>query len=164
VQLESGLNWKPNQGGLVLEARVAIDVVANTCLYVGFTDQNGALEMPFTLGASDTLTSNATDAVGFLWDSGGDTDVLWQVGVAADVDATKQNSAIALNNAQFRILRVEVSSTGTARFFIDGTLVGTTMTGAVTATVSLTPVIAAFSRNAASHTIDADFVLVEANR
>lgn len=157
TQLHSQLNWKANKGGLECEFRVAIDTITSVAVFLGLTDQRSALEMPFTLAAGDVLTSNATDAVGVLFDTGADTDNWWLVGVAADVDATKQNSAVAPVAGTFETWRIELSATGAASFYRNGTLVGTAMAAAVTASVLLTLVVAAFSRTSASRNIDVDF-------
>lgn len=164
TQLQSDLNWKASMGGLVFETRVNMDVITNVCVFVGLTDQISALEMPFTLAAGDALTSNATDAVGVLFDTAADTDNWWLVGVAADVDATKQNTALAPTASTFETWRIELDTGGTALFYRNGTLIGTSMAGAVTASVLLTPVIATFSRTGTSRNIDVDEVLVQAQR
>jgi hypothetical protein len=165
-QLDAGLSWKANQGDLVFEARVKISAITNIALFVGFTDQTGALEMPIQSAASaNSITTNATDAVGFMFDTSMTTDNIWLVGVANDVDATAQNSAIAPVADTYIVLRVELSSAGAATFYINGTAVGTEMTGAVTATVALTPVIAGFNRTTTgTPTITADYIYVSANR
>lgn len=164
VQAHSQLNWQASQGGLTFEARVAIDAVTNVCVFLGLTDQIAALEMPFALAAGDALTSNATDAVGVLFDTAADTDNWWMVGVAADVDATKQNSAVAPSAGTFETWRIEVTSVGVATFYRNGVVIGSAMTAAVTASALLTPVIAAFSRTTASRNIDVDEILVQAQR
>ncbi len=164
AQVQSHLNWRADKGCLVWEARVAIDAITNVCLFIGLTDQRTALEMPFTLSAGDVLTSNATDAVGVLFDTAADTDKWWLVGVAADVDATKQNSALAPVAGTFETWRIEVNDSGAAKFYRNNTLIGTAMAGAVTPSVLLTPVVAAFSRGAASRNVDIDEILVQAQR
>lgn len=158
VQVQSQLNWRANKAGLVWEGRVAIDTITSVAVFIGLTDQRSALEMPFTLAAGDVLTSNASDAVGVLFDTAADTDNWWMVGVAADVDATKQNSAVAPSAGTFETWRIELTTAGVASFYRNGTLIGTAMTGAVTASVLLTPVVAAFSRSAASRNIDVDLL------
>lgn len=165
AQLDLGLtNFRAAEGGMTFEVRVNLSAITNVAIFVGFTDQTVALEMPFTLAAGDTLTSNATDAVGWLFDTGADTDNWWMVGVANNVDATKQNSAVSPTANVNDILRVDVTSSGVATFYRNGKKVGTAMTGAVTTTVNLTPVIAAFSRGAATRNIFWDYILCEKNR
>jgi hypothetical protein len=164
VQLEQSLNWKPSQGNLVFEARVKLDAVTTVALFAGLTDQVAALEMPATLGGSDALTTNFSDGVGFLFDTAADTDDIWLVGVKADTDATKQDSGLAFAADSWRVLRIELDSAGNASFFIDGVQRGTAMANATTASVALTPVIAGFSRAAASRVVTVDYVLVQADR
>ena len=72
--------------------QIFVGDITNVCMFCGLSDQNAALEMPFTLAAADALTSNATDAVGVLFDTNAATDNWWLVGVKTDVDATKQNT------------------------------------------------------------------------
>jgi hypothetical protein len=164
TQLESALNWNPIGGGLAIEFRIKVNAITNVAMFLGFTDQVGTLEMPFTLGASDALTSNATNAVGVLFDTGADTDNWWLVGVKADSDATHQNSAVAPTAATFETWRVEVTSAGAASFYRNGAVIGSAMSNAITANVALTPVIAAFSRAAASRNVEIDYIHVECNR
>lgn len=166
VQLDSGLCWKANQGDLVFEARVKLSQITLISVFIGFTDQVGALEMPIHSAASaNTLTTNATDAVGFMFDTSMDNDTWWLVGVANNTDATHQNSAAVPVANTYQVFRVELSSAGVATFYIDGTQVGTAMTGATTATVAMTPVIAGFNRDTSNTpTITADYIYVSANR
>lgn len=158
------LDWRADAGGLFAEFRVKTDAITTLALFIGFTDQIAALEMPFTLAAGDALTSNATDAVGVLFDTAADTDNWWLVGVANNVDATKQNVAVAPVAGTYETWRIEISAAGAATFYRNGSVIGTAMTGAVTPTVLLTPVVAAFSRAAASRTILLDYLHVQANR
>lgn len=164
VQLQSNLNWKANKGGLSAEFRVVMDAITAVAVFVGLTDQTTTLEMPFTLAAGDALTSNASDAVGVLFDTAADTDNWWLVGVAADIDATKQNTAVAPVANTYETWRIDLSATGVATFYRNGTLVGAAMAGALTASVLLTPVIAAFSRGAATRNIDYDLIALRAQR
>lgn len=161
VQLQSELNWAANQHGLSIEFRLKVNNITDVAIFAGFTDQIAALEMPFTLGAGDALTSNATDAVGVLFDTGADTDNWWMVGVANNVDATKQNAGVAPAAGTFETWRIVLANNGQATFFRNGTLVGSSMNGAVTASGALTPVVAAFSRGASSRAIDVDVIKVE---
>lgn len=165
VQIQSFLNWKASATDLSFEARVKLSAITTIAIFVGFTDQIAALECPINgSGVGDAFTTTATDAVGFVFDTAMTNKKWWLMGVANDVDATGQNSAIAPVAATYNILRVDLTSAGVATFTIDGTVVGTAMTGAVTAATSLTPVIAAFSRTNAARNIDADYIRVQASR
>jgi hypothetical protein len=166
IQLDRGLCWKPNQGDLVFEAKVAMSIITTIAVFIGLTDQTAALEMPIQSAASaDTITTNATDGVGFMFDTSMATDTWWLVGVANNTDATHQNSAAVPVAATFQIFRIELTSAGVATFYINGTQVGTAMTGAATATVALTPVIAGFNRTTSgTPTLTADYVYTSAAR
>lgn len=164
VSYTGGLNWKANGGGLVWEGRIALSAITNVCVFIGFTDQNTALEMPFTLGAGDALTSNASDAVGVLFDTAADTDHWWLVGVKADVDATKQDSGFAPVAGTFETWRIEISTTGVATFYRNGTVVGVSMANALTPTISIARTHSAFARTSTSINVDYDYVLVQGNR
>jgi hypothetical protein len=94
VQLESQLNWLVSKGGLAFEARVRIPGIAtNAAWFLGYTDSVAVLEMPFTLAAGNVLTSTASNAVGFLYDTASDDpDNWWAVGVANDVGTSPSRS------------------------------------------------------------------------
>lgn len=166
VQLDRGLCYKANQGNLAIEARIQLSAITNIAVFFGFTDQTAALEMPIQSAASaNTLTTNATDAVGFMFDTSMTTDDWWLVGVANDVDATHQDTTYAPVAATYEVLRVELSTAGVATFYRNGKQVGTSMSGALTATVALTPVIAGFNRTTSgTPTITADYVHVASTR
>lgn len=164
AQMQSQLNWAAEQGGLVIEGKFKMSAITADAVFFGFTDQVAALEMPFTLAAGDVLTSNASNAFGVLFDTAADTDNWWAVGVAADVDAAKQNLAVAPVADTMELWRIEVSTSGSASFYRNGSLIGAAMVGAVTPSAQLTPVLAAFSRGAASRNIDCDFITLQAQR
>jgi hypothetical protein len=165
VQLESALNWQASLGYLIFEARIAISAITNVAVFVGFTDQVAALEMPIQAASSaDTLTTNATDAVGVMFDTAMSTDNWWLVGVDSNVDATAQNAGVAPTAGTMETWRIVVASDGRAWFYRNGAVVGTVMSAAVTPSVALTPVIAAFSRGAASRNIDVDYIVIQSPR
>ena len=163
VQLCSALNWKAEQGNLVFEAKVKISAITNISVFVGLTDQVAALESPATLSTT-TFTTNATDAVGFLFDTAATTDTIRCVGVADGTDASHQDTGLAYVADTYKTFRIEVTTGGVASFYIDGAKVGSALADAVSADVALTPVIASFTRSAASATIDADYIFVQQDR
>lgn len=166
VQLDRGLSYKANQGDLVVEFIVKISRITNISVFIGLTDQTAALEMPIQSAASaNTITTNATDAVGFMFDTSMTAADWWLVGVANDVDATSQDTALAPVADTFEVLRIELSTTGAATFYRNGVALGTAMTGALTATVLLTPVVAAFNRTTTgAPTVTADYFYASADR
>lgn len=157
IQLSGSLMWRANQGDLILEWIMAGGTLTDVAWFIGFTDQNSALEMPFTLSGT-TLTSNATNAVGVLVDTAADNDTWHLVGVRADVDATMQNLAVAPANGTRERARLVVGSTGIARFYRNGALLGSAMNLAVTASTTLCPVIVGFGHSATARFIDLHYI------
>jgi hypothetical protein len=167
VSLTHALNWKANQGGLVFETRFKpVTSVADVAYFIGFTDvlATTTLEMPATLSTA-TITYVADDAVGFLYDTSATTDVFYGVGVKATTGIAFANAVVcAAPVADTWVkLRVEVSATGTASFYVDGVLIGS-LANAVTATVALTPVVASMARTTTVKAHDIDYVDVKALR
>ncbi len=147
-------------GAVVFEARVKTSAITDVSIFVGLTDQKASLEIPVeSAGSANTITTNATDAVGFMFDTDMTDDNIWLVGVDTGSDATPQDSALAFVADTYRTLRVEVATTGEATFYIDGTAIGTAMTNATAAT-TLYPTIAAGARSTASRTVTVDYLYV----
>lgn len=162
VQLDGALNFKAANGPIVMEANLQVSAITNLAIFVGFTDQVAALEMPWTLSVV-TFTSNQSDGAGFLFDTAATAVTIRAVGVKGDTDATSINSGLAYVAATNINLKVTIDTAGTATFMINGVTVGT-MVNAVTTTVAMTPVIAAFSRAAGSINVDVDFIRCDQDR
>jgi hypothetical protein len=165
VVLTHELNWKAGNGGLYLEARIKpVTSVADVAYFVGFTDvlATTTLEIPITLSGT-TLTTTATDAVGFVYDTAATNDFWHLQGVKADTDTAVLNSSVAPAADTAAILAIEVSTAGTATFYINGVKVGAAA-NAVTTTVALTPVISVMARATTSKSIDVDYLLVTSKR
>lgn len=165
-QITWSLQWQASNGGLCFETRLKMSAITTCYAFLGFTDLAASLEGPIISAASaDTITTNATDAVGFMFDTRMSTDNWWLVGVANDVDATAQNTGLAPVADTYAVFRIEVDSSGVATFFYNGSPIGTRMTGAVTAATDLTPTICVSKTSvAASMTMDIDYIHLSANR
>jgi hypothetical protein len=165
VQLTQALQWQASNGGLSVEARFKLSAITTCYVFFGFTDVT-TLEAPIVSAASaDTLTTNATDAVGFMFDTRMSTDNWWLTGVATDVDATAQNLGVAPVADTYATFRIELTAAGAANFFYNGAQVGSTMAGAVTAAADLTPTLAVSKTSvAASMTLDLDYMHVSMDR
>jgi hypothetical protein len=163
--ITSYLNWQASNGGLEMEVRIKVSRITLAYLFIGFTDLI-TIEAPvISAGSVDTITTNATDAVGFMFDTAQSTDTYHLVGVANNTDATMQTITGAPVAADYETLRIEVSSAGAATFYRNGAQVGTTMTGAVTAATDLTPAVLASNTDGTSAiTLDIDYVYVAMNR
>lgn len=161
----SYLNWQASNGGLAVQTRIKISRITLAYIFVGFTDLI-TIEAPvIASGTGDGITTNASDAVGFMFDTGADSDTWFLVGVAGDTDATAQVLATAPVADDYVTLRVEVSAAGLATFYINGTQVGTSMSGAVTAATDLTPCVYVSNTDGTNAiTLDVDYVHVSMNR
>lgn len=150
IQFDRGLDWKANQGNVTIEARVKLGKIATIAMFFGFTNQVAALQMPIQSAASaDTFTSNAADATGFMFDTSMTTKNWWLVGNAASVAPVAVNTALAPVAATYEVLRIELDTLGNATFYRNNKRIGR-LALAVTPTVALTPVIAAFNRATAT--------------
>lgn len=165
-EIVSALQWQASNGGLRCEARFKLSAITTCYAFFGFTDLAASLEAPIISAASgDTFTTNATDAAGFMFDTRMSTDTWWLTGVAADVDATMQNSGFAPVADTYAAFAIEITAAGVAQFFYNGAPVGTAMTGALTPAADLTPVLAVSKTSvAASMTLDCDYITVSMNR
>lgn len=161
----SYLNWQASNGGLEMQARIKISRITQAYIFVGFTDLI-TIEAPvISAGSADTITTNASDAVGFMFDTNMATDTYHLVGVAGDTDAALQTVASVPVADDYATLRVEVTSAGAATFYYNGVQVGTTMSGAVTAATDLTPVVLASNLDGTSAlTLDIDYIYAAMNR
>lgn len=164
-QMDRGLDWKANQGGLTLEVRIKLSQIATIAAYIGFTDQVSALEMPINSAASaDTITTTCTDGCGFLFDTSFATKKWWAVGVANDVDAVGSASLLAPVAATYDVLRIELDTSGNASFYLNNKRIAS-VPNAVTPTIALTPVIAGFNRTTtAAPTLTVDYIALSGKR
>ncbi len=168
IALTHQLNWQASDSGpLVLEARVkSVTAITARAYFIGFTDVLAAsttVEIPIEQ-SSEILTSNADNAVGFMYDTDSTYDNWYGVGSKSTVDATALNTGQAPAAAgTYETLRVVVDVTGSATFFINGVYVGA-VADAVTSTTDLTPVVMVESRAGAAKILDLDYLHVIGGR
>jgi hypothetical protein len=163
----TALQWQASNGGLVFQTRFKLSAITTCFVFVGLTDTvAGALEAPIESAASaNTITTNASDAVGFMFDTRMTDDKWWLVGVKGNTDATAQNSGLAPVADTYATFRIEVTAAGNANFFYNGAQVGSTLVDAITAATDLAPVLTVSKTSvAASMTMDVDYVHVAMNR
>jgi len=159
AQVTNGLHWFASNGGLTFQTRIKLSAITTCTAFVGFTDLAATLEQSILFATGTTFTTNASDACGFLFDTVSTADTWYLTGVAADTDATMQNTGLAPVADTYETFRIELSTTGAATFYRNGVQVGTTMTGAVTAGTALTPTIYVSKLSvAASMTASVDYI------
>ena len=158
------LGYKANQGGLVMEARVAIDDVSEAVIFIGFTDTiSTTVELPIFLVAA-AIDSDATDACGIGYDVDGTTKQFFHGGVKAGTDTTPVYLGSAPTDGVYFIARVEVSAAGAVQGFINGVAIGNPVPNAATITTALTPAIIVANRSANAVVATVDYVMVQQNR
>jgi hypothetical protein len=158
-----GLDWRADQGGLVMEARLQLDVVATAYCFVGFTDTiSTTLEAPIFLVAGD-IDSDAANACGVAFDADGTSTKWFHGGVKANADTVPAYGS-APTAATYTTIRVEVSAAGAVQGFVDGVAIGAAVANAVTATTALCPCIVVANRSAAAITALVDYFYVQGDR
>lgn len=154
----SRLVWQAVNGSLVFETRLKLSAITTCYVFIGFTDTvAAALEQPIFSAGGTTFTTNATDAVGFMFDTGMTVDNWWCTGVANNVDSVMVDSGKAPVADKYQTFRIEVDNLGNAIFYIDDVTVGRVAL-AVTPTIDLTRVATVSKLSvAASMTMDMDY-------
>ena len=155
-------------GPFSCEARVEGQVLTARNYFVGFCDvNNGASALPPCTGATTTMTLTASDLVGFCFDSqltNGNWMCVYNGGSTTGATATGGiDSLIPLVAGESQVLRVEVDSDGTARWYIDGAL-AFTVAGAVSTTVLQGSLVGCFATTTTITDIDVDYLATEFNR
>lgn len=158
------LNFKANQGNLVIEARLKVDDIANGAyIFVGFSDVIDTTSEAPLFFTADAIDSDAANAAGVLYDFDSTTDE-WAVGgVAGNTDTapTFAGSLPVVNT--YATVRVEINSDGVVTGYIDGVLIGS-VASAITVTTPLTPYIAVGNRSANQVVMTLDYVYVQQDR
>jgi len=155
VQADSGL--------LAFECRLNITDITKCSVYVGLTDIT-TLEEPMSVSGT-TITTNATDAVGFIFDTAMTTPGWFMGGVDTNTDATGAGtlSTVAVNTV-YQTLRCEIATDGqSAEFFINGLSVGNLTANVCDASTNLFLTVFANGdgSNSAVATVDVDYLLLE---
>lgn len=173
VEIGGALQWRAQDGTLVMEARLHSTVVSNVAITVGFNDDvlEDSNTLPVEL-ATTTFTSNSSTFVGFVYDIDATNDNWHAFAVDDDNDTTVAiatlNTGVAPVASTYQTLRIEIEDTGsgnmaTARFFINGAL-ECTIPSAIDRDVLLAPHIAFENRAAAAHTVTVDYLNVFKDR
>jgi hypothetical protein len=162
----TGINlaYKANQGGLAMEARLHIDDIVNGYIFVGFTDVIGTtVERPIFL-TTTAIDSDATNACGVCFDSGGTTEEWFHGGVKAGTDTTPAYSGTAPVNGTYVVLRVEVSAAGAVQGFVNGTAIGVAVAAATTITTAMTPAVVVSNSTGNAIVMTLDYIWTQQNR
>jgi hypothetical protein len=162
--LTKSLCYKPSYGEIYMKTAIVIDDITSVAINVGFTDvlATTTLEEPFSISGT-TITSNATDAACFVFDTA-QTNDFWHIqGVKDGTDTDINNTGIAPIADTTITIEMIISEAGHAEFIINGQSYGI-VANAVTPTVLLTPVISIMARTTATRTLWADYLLITQSR
>jgi len=158
-------------GPIVAEARVQLDNLDTKEVFFGFTDIDPdtlSLETDVLTGATATLTLTASDICGFYLSAELTDDEDWHgvynggttTGETTSTSVDLDDDAVA---GEFQVLRLEIDTNGTARWYIDGDL-KQTVTGAVSTSTDLALVLGVETKGNSIENLDVDYLLVQANR
>ena len=158
-------------GPLVAEARVQLDNLDTKEVFFGFTDIDPntlSIETDVMTGASTTLTLTASDICGFFLSAELTDDEDWHMvynggtttGETTSTSVDADDDAVA---GEWQVLRLEIDTNGTARWYIDGVL-KQTKTGAASTSVNMALVLGVEAKGNAIENLDVDYLLVQANR
>ena len=154
-------------GTLVLEARVQMAGLGARSSYIGFCDVAADAQGVFMTGATTTLTLTASDLAGFYYENGLSSDNWHMVhngGTATgETNSLSVVSDVTATAGEWDILRVEIYTNGTIRWFINGDLKQTVTNGSSTS-VDLAAVVASTATAATIASLDVDYMLVKARR
>ena len=161
-------------GTIAMECRVQFPDLDTKAFYFGLTDENDdtvILEGTNLVAAGASLTLSASDLCGFLLDSEATDDEDWIMvynggtttgeTTIANIDADEDATA-----GEFQVLRLEVDTNGTARWYIDGKL-KQTKAGAVSTSTDLAVMALLEYREGSGTEIQyarVDYIAIEANR
>jgi len=158
-------------GTIVLEARVQFENLDTKEAFIGFSDiapETLSIETDILTGATATITNTASDFVGFFLSAELSDDEDWHAvynggsasAVTASTSLDLDDDAVA---GEWQILRLEITSDGDARWYIDNDL-KKTVSGAVSTTTALGLCVGVEAKGAAIETMDVDYISLKANR
>jgi len=159
-------------GTIIAETRVRFADLDTKEFFFGFCDLNTdthSLEAVSMHGATTVLTLTASDICGFILSAELTEDEMWHSiynggattgAVLSTTNETKVNAVAG----EFDILRIEMDTNGTARFWVNGDL-AQTVKGAVSTTTDLAgQVVLEIKGTGAVETADIDYLLFRGNR
>ena len=158
-------------GTIVAEARVRLTDLDTKEVFFGFSDIDPdtlGIQAAVAHGDTATLTLTASDICGFLLSAELTSDEEWHIiyngGATTGVTVSATNgTGVDAVAGEWDVLRIEIDTNGTARFYVNTTLEAT-ITGAVSTSVDLSCVLGVDAKTAAIETLDVDYLLVKANR
>ena len=158
-------------GTIVVEARVRFNNLDTKHAFIGLSDtvaDDLSFEDDMISGASTTITLTASDLCGFYLCAELTDDEDWHMvynggtttGETTSTSIDADDDAVA---GEYQVLRLEVTPTGTARWYIDGVL-KQTKAGALSTSTDVGVVCGVQAKGNAIEEMDVDYLMVKANR
>ena len=158
-------------GTIVIEARVRFNNLDTKDAFIGLSDtvaDDLSFEDDMISGASTTITLAASDLCGFYLCAELTDDEDWHMvynggtttGETTSTSIDADDDAVA---GEYQVLRLEVTPTGTARWYIDGVL-KQTKAGALSTSTDVGVVCGVQAKGNAIEEMDVDYLMVKANR
>ena len=158
-------------GTIVVEARVRLNNLDTKDVFIGLSDtvaDDLSFEDDMISGASTTITLTASDLCGFYLCAELTDDEDWHMvynggtttGETTSTSIDADDDAVA---GEYQVLRLEVTPTGTARWYIDGVL-KQTKEGALSTSTDVGVVCGVEALGANIEEMDVDYLMVKANR
>ena len=169
VAIGTGTVFSPSLNGpIAIETRVEMAALTTRSIFIGFTDANADDVAEPQTSNTVTMTPVASDYCGFVLDSQLTDSADWHaVFRGGDVTASTTSTDLDLDEdataAESQVLRVEIDTNGTARWYVDGKL-KSTQTGAVSTTVVQAAIVGCWGTTTTAANLDIDYIAVEANR
>lgn len=167
----SEIVFQPSLNGtMVLETRLERAALTAGVVFAGFTDTAAdEIKEPMT-STGTTITAVASHYAGWLLDSQFTASTQWHMPfLGGSTTGPTTGATVAVGSgevavaAESDVLRIEIDTNGTARWFLNGNLEQTTE-GAVSTTTLQAAVVGVWSTTTTVATADVDYVLVKANR
>jgi hypothetical protein len=142
------------------ETRCKVSAITTACVNIGLSDAKAeaAQTVAWTVGASDVLTTNTDDGVGFVFDTGADTDGFFGV-VSASTDDKEGAGATAPVADTYIKLAFSIDASRLVTFYVNDVAYGSVST-ALDASTLLCPYVAVQSRSNAARTFTIDYIYV----
>jgi hypothetical protein len=157
-------------GPIVLEARVQVPDLDDKEIFFGLTSILSVDEQleDIVINASGTTITMPADLVGFYLSSELTDDEDWHgIHNGGTTAGSTTTTAVDLDDdavaGEWQVLRLEVSSNGTALWYIDGVL-KQTVAGAASTTTNMAVCLAAAANTTELSIMDVDYLSVDANR
>ncbi len=157
-------------GTIIIETRVRMPDLDTKALFIGLTSVLSLDEQIDDIidGGTETVTLTAPSLCGFHWSSEYTEDEMWHCvfnggTTTGETDSTEVESGVDAIAGEWQILRLEVDNNSTARYYIDESLVQTTV-GACSLTTDMAVCVGSGANTTELAIIDVDYLSVTCGR